>query len=51
MDGAPLTQQELLEIIIGSYRLSAHKMKSPCQLHIVCKKREDFSLNKIGENI
>lgn len=51
MDGASLTQQELLDIIIGSYRLSAHKMKSPCKLHIVCKKRDDFSLNKIGENM
>lgn len=51
MDGTSLTQQELLDIIIGSYRLSAHKMKSPCQLHIVCKKRDDFYLNKIGENM
>ena len=51
MDGSSLTQQELLDIIIGSYRLSAHKIKSPCQLHIVCKKRDDFSLNKIGENM
>lgn len=51
MDDTSLTQQELLEIIIGSYRLSPHKMKSPSQLHIVCKKREDFSLNKVGENM
>ncbi|MFZ3172282.1 MAG: macro domain-containing protein [Carboxydocellales bacterium] len=51
MDGTSLTQQELLDIIIGSYRLSAHKIKYPCQLHIVCKKRDDFSLNKIGENM
>ena len=51
MDGALLTQQELLDIIICSYKLSPHKIKSPYQLHIVCKKREDFSLNKIGENM
>lgn len=51
MDGASLTQQELLDIIIASYRLSAHKMKYPCELHIVCKKRDDFSLNKIGKNM
>lgn len=48
---ASLTQQELLDIIIGSYRISAHKIKSPCKLHIVCKKRDDFSLNKIGESL
>jgi hypothetical protein len=51
MDGTSLTQQELLEIIIGSYRLSSRKIKPPCQLHIVCKKRDDFSLNKIGESM
>lgn len=48
---ASLTQQELLDIIIGSYKLSTHKIKPSCKLHIVCKKRDDFSLNKIGENI
>lgn len=46
-----LTQQELLDIIIGSYRLSPYKIKSPYKLHIVCQKCDDFSLNKIGENI
>lgn len=43
-----LTQQKLLDIIIGSYRLSAHKLKSPCKLHIVCREQEGFSLNKIS---
>lgn len=51
MDDTSLTQQELLDIIIWSYRLSAHKIKPPYQLYIVCKKRDGFSLNKIGENI
>lgn len=51
VEGASLTQQELLDIIIGSYRLSPHKIKSPCRLHIVCKKCDGFSINKIGENI
>ena len=46
-----LTQQELLDMIIGSYKLSAHKVKAPAQLHIVCKKRDDFSINKIGEHL
>lgn len=45
------TQQELLDMIILSYRLSPHKIKSPCQLHIVCQKCNGFSINKIGENI
>ncbi|EHB3782755.1 hypothetical protein JXE69_000330 [Salmonella enterica subsp. houtenae serovar 17:z29:-] len=51
MDGESLTQQELLDIIIGTYKLSTRKIKLPCQLHIVCKKRDGFSLNKIGENM
>lgn len=49
--GESLTQQQLLDIIIASYRLSSHKIKSPYKLRIVCKKHDDFSLNKIGENI
>lgn len=48
MDGESLTQQQLLDIIIASYKISAHKIKSPCRLYIVCKKQENFSLNKIG---
>lgn len=51
IDSISPTQQELLDMIIVSYKLSAHKIKSPYQLHIVCEKRDDFSLNKIGENI
>ncbi len=42
-----LTQQQLLDIIICSYRLSPHKMKKPNKLHIVCRRRERFSLNNI----
>ena len=42
-----LTQQELLDIIIDSYRLSQHKLKLPNVLHIVCLKREGFSLNDV----
>ena len=46
-----LTQQELLDIIIASYKLSSHKLKLPCQLHIVCKRNDNFSLNKIGATL
>lgn len=38
MDSKLLAQQELLDIIIGSYKLSPHKIKSPYKLHIVGKK-------------
>ena len=44
-----LTKQVLLDIIIASYKLSPHKIKPPCQLRIICKKEDDFSLNKVGE--
>lgn len=42
-----LSQQELLDIMIASYRLSPKKMKKTNVLHIVCKEREGFSLNDI----
>lgn len=42
-----LTQQQLLDIMIGSYRLSPYKMKLPNKLHIVCKPRFGFSINNI----
>lgn len=51
MKGESLTQQQLLDIIIASYRLSSHKIKSPYKLRIVCQRCEGFSLNKIGESI
>ena len=46
-----LTQQELLDMIIYSYKLSSYKIKSPYKLHIVCKRNSDFSLNKIGTTL
>lgn len=46
-----LTQQEILDIIISSYKLSQHKIKKPNKLRIICKKQDDFSLNKIGDFI
>ncbi|KEH95234.1 macro domain-containing protein [Clostridium novyi] len=52
-DGSLFKKQELLDMIIYSYKLSSHKIKSPNKLHIVCKKckDDDFSLNKIGTSI
>lgn len=46
-----LTQQELLDVIISSYKLSSHKIKLPHKLYIVCRKEDDFSLNRIGEYV
>ena len=40
------TQQELLDIMIHSYSLSPKKLREPNKLHIVCKERDDFSINK-----
>lgn len=48
-EDSSLGQQELLDIIIASYKLSAAKIKKPNTLYIVCRREEDFSLNKIGE--
>ena len=49
--GEQISQQKLLDIIISSYQLSAHKIKEPCKLRIVCKKSRNFSLNRIGQNL
>ncbi len=51
MNGSELTQQELLDIIITSYKLSSYKIKTPYKLYIICKKQDGFTLNKIGETI
>lgn len=51
LSGTSLTQQELLDIIICSYKLSPYKIHPPHKLHIVCNKRDDFSLNKIDTTL
>lgn len=51
MDDTSLMQQELLDIIIESYKLSAAKIKKLSKLCIVCKRTDDFSLNRIGNYI
>lgn len=42
-----LDQQQLVDIIICSYKMSPYKLKLPNTLHIICKKAPDFSLNKV----
>lgn len=49
--GEMLTQQQLIDIIIASYQISQYKIKKPNCLHIICKERDDFSLNKVGETL
>lgn len=46
--GRPASQQELLDMILRSYFLSYHKIKSRQKLRIVCRRQKGFSLNKIG---
>ena len=41
------SKQVLLNWIIWSYRLSPFKIKKPYKLRIICKKSNDFSLNRI----
>ena len=46
--GASIPQQELLDMMIWSYKLSSYKIKSPYKLRIICRRSEDFSLDKIN---
>lgn len=49
--GASISQQELLDMMIWSYRLCSNKLKLPSKLRIICKKNEGFSLDKIDNSI
>ena len=41
------TQQELLDIMINSYRLFPKKVQEPNMIHFVCWPRDDFSINEV----
>lgn len=45
--GISIPKQDLLDMMIWSYRLSSHKIKPPHKLCIICKKSSDFSINNI----
>lgn len=45
--GASISQQDLLDMMIWSYKLSSHKIKAPHKLRIVCRKNRGFSINNI----
>lgn len=49
--GASIPPQELLDMMIWSYKLSSHKIKSPHKLRIICRREEDFSLDKIDSQM
>ena len=48
-DGASISQQDLLDMMIWSYKLSSHKIKSPHKLRIICKKNKGFSIDNIDK--
>lgn len=50
-DGIQPSQQELLDIMIESYKLSRTKIKLPYKLYIICRKSENFTLNQIGQTL
>lgn len=45
--GEIVSQQDLLDTMILSYKLSSHKIKAPHKLCIVCKKTDGFSLKNL----
>lgn len=49
--GASISQQELLDMMIWSYKLSSHKIKSPYKLRIICRRSVEFSLDKIDSEV
>lgn len=45
------SQQQLLDLMIESYKLSAYKVKAKNKLYIICKEADGFDLNNIGETL
>ena len=43
-----IPKQELVDLMISSYKLSQHKLKNENSLHIVCRRSDDFSIDKIS---
>jgi len=46
--GSSISQQDLLDMMIWSYKLSSHKIKAPNKLRIICRKNRGFSINNIS---
>lgn len=45
------SQQQLLDLMIESYKLSVHKIKARNKLYIICREADGFNLNNIGESL
>lgn len=43
-----IPKQELVDLIISSYKLSPYKLKNNNALHIVCSRSKDFSMDKVS---
>ena len=43
-----IPKQELVDLMISSYKLSQHKLKNSNTLHIVCRRSKDFSMDKVS---
>jgi hypothetical protein len=43
-----IPKQELVDLMISSYKLSPHKLKNKSTLHIVCRRSDDFSMDKVA---
>ena len=41
------TQQELLDMIIWSYKMTSHKIQHPYKLRIICRRKKGISLDDI----
>ena len=42
-----IPKQELVDLMISSYKLSPYKLKNKSTLHIVCRRSTDFSMDKV----
>lgn len=42
-----IPKQELVDLMVSSYKLSPHKLKNKNTLHIVCRRSADFSMDKV----
>ena len=45
------SNQELIDLIIESYKLHSQKIKNPQKLRIVCRRKDEISLDKVGDSI
>lgn len=47
--GASISKQDLLDMMIWSYKLSSHKIKAPHKLRIVCRKSSGFTIKNMAK--